>query len=56
MLSFHRKLAIGEMFGEISAITGKARTSTIVSKNYNTIFALLSKDYKEVEFRFPWIR
>ena len=48
----HRKLSIGDHFGEISMIYKCKRTATVTSSKYGTLGYICRKDYKDIVFKY----
>ena len=48
-----RLLSVGNHFGEISTIYGCKRTSTVISRNYNTMARISQDNFHVVATEFP---
>lgn len=50
------QLGAGEFFGEVSVLTGKPRTATIVARTPVTLIEISSKDLDRIARQFPEVR
>lgn len=50
------QLGAGEFFGEVSVLTGKPRTATIVARTPVTLIEISSKDLERIARQFPEVR
>jgi len=50
------QLSAGEFFGEVSVLTGKPRTATIVARTPVTVIEIAKKDLDRIAQRFPEVR
>ena len=53
---FLARLGAGEFFGEVSVLTGKPRTATIVATNAVTVIEIYRGDLDEIADRYPEVR
>ena len=50
------RLSAGEFFGEVSVLTGKPRTATIVATNPVTVIEIYREDLEEIAGQYPEVR
>jgi cAMP-dependent protein kinase regulator len=50
------QLSAGEFFGEVSVLTGKPRTATIVARTPVTVIEIASQDLDRIARQFPEVR
>ncbi len=50
------RLGAGEFFGEVSVLTGKPRTATIVATNQVTVIEIYREDLEEIAGQYPEVR